>query len=632
MERKPRKIRATNPRATPGDAPNMRERKVKAKIPRPSGVLDPTVLEHILRPVGSDAIRQLVRDHPNKPSVAEAEAENFTAWRDERITSILAELARRKCEALRLYVPQPIQEQFHACRASERIMRGGNRSGKSVSCAVEFARAVTEQDPHDKYPKGSGGVAVIVGYDQNHVGQTIYPILFKPGAFKIIRDPASGRWRAFQPLNEWDKANARLARPAPPLIPKRFVKRRTWVKKGKEVFSVVHLHNGWEIWGFSSRGKPPQGFKADVCWFDEDIDDPEWVDESSARLADRNGRMFWSAMPHSRNAALLRLSQRAWDQQKQQVENPDIAEFRMSFSGNIHIDEETKRKKIDAWRWSGDDVARRRDAGEYTVDDFKVFPEFHMGVHGVSPESREFVAGQLPKSWCRFAVIDPGYRICAVLFAAVPPPEFGEFVYLEDELYIPHCTAEMLGQKMKTKIQGKRYQAWIIDDPGSARSEVNGKSIRQQYIESFSKHDIASEATGHRFWLGSRDRLARVESVRRWMAPRELSPPKLRVVEGRLPNFLAEIETYYRKLETDPLDKSRRLATDMPDDRGASHLMVCLQYLAHERRVRYVPPTGIQDQSPGDRGFWEKYLNDKRERFNRRNGKPQTYINLGPGR
>jgi hypothetical protein len=101
-----------------------------------------------------------------------------------------------------------------------------HNSGKSLSTFIEDARAATGQDPHHKYPEKDGNL-VVVGKNWMHVGLVIVPMLFRAGAFKIIRDPETNLWRAFDPT----KDDIKLAKPAPPLIPPRMIKDMSWVLK-----------------------------------------------------------------------------------------------------------------------------------------------------------------------------------------------------------------------------------------------------------------------------------------------------------------------------------------------------------------------------------------------------------------
>jgi len=123
-----------------------------------------------------------------------------------------------------------------------------------------------------------------------------YPSLFKSGAYRIIKDEQTGQWRSFRPGEEPERRAE--TKPAPPLIPPRYVASVSWVLKSAGYAQKVELTNGWTIYFYSSEGEPPQGFQADLIWIDEDINNEQWVGEMLARLADRKGRFV------VRNAAL----------------------------------------------------------------------------------------------------------------------------------------------------------------------------------------------------------------------------------------------------------------------------------------------------------------------------------------
>lgn len=531
------------------------------------------------------------------------------------------EWLRRQRETLRLYQPTELQAKAHACRAPAVIFRGGNRAGKSVWAAVETCRALAGCDPHGKYPKE--GLAVIIGFDQGHLGNSIYRFLFRPGLFRVIQDLDTELWRVFDPRTDRDRYAEAVA--APPLIPHRLIRKISWEDRGKHIFSDVSLTTGWEVKAFGSRQKPAQGFNADLYWLDEDIYDGELIDEIWARLIDRQGRLIWSALPHSRDPALKNMQRRALDDARLGMENPDVVEFIGTMSDNPFLPEEGKRRALRAWGYSGADVLRQRESGQFTYDDFMVFPEFSMLTHGRDPmdaENYEFKDGQLPAGWCRYAIIDPGFVVCAVLFVAVPPSAFGDFVYLEDELYLQRCTSEILAKSMERKCSGKVYRAWIIDDHGSRRTEANGLSIREQYSRAFRTvgRVLKSEQTGYGFIPGSDDKESRIAAVHDWMAVRGDGTTKLRVLKGRLPNFEAEIRDYYKK-------RAGKIVLAEPDDRGATHLMACLQYAAAHRGLRFAAPASAPRKTTGH----ANYVREKRRRQSRdlREG-PRHYVNLGP--
>jgi hypothetical protein len=167
-----------------------------------------------------------MKKHPKLSApIPQPDAPVVTQHQIQQMREVQAELASRRLEALRLYRPMPHQEEFHKSMVSERIVLGGNRGGKSLAVAVEAARAATGQDPYGKYPLEGGNIA-IVGRNWPHIGLVIYPILFKAGAFRIIKDEETGEWRSIRQGDDKSKS-----KPAPPLIPPRLLKDMSWVLK-----------------------------------------------------------------------------------------------------------------------------------------------------------------------------------------------------------------------------------------------------------------------------------------------------------------------------------------------------------------------------------------------------------------
>ena len=350
-----------------------------------------------------------MRRHPRIPPPPKVEGPigGITQHALGQMKDLQSELSERRLEALRLYVPMAKQEEFHKCMASERLVIGGNRSGKSLSTFVEDARAATGQDPYNKYPK-EGGNLVIIGRNWPHIGMVVYPMLFKAGAFKIIRDEETGLWRAFRPGP--DDARKSLAKPAPPMIPPRMVKDVSWVLKNANYLQRAELVNGWTIYCFSSEGEPPQGFQADLVHVDEDLNNERWVGEMQARLADRKGRFVWSAMPWSKNDALLGLSERA-DAAEEKGGEANIKKFTLRFLDNDHIDNEEKRKNIERWSALGQDELRMRAEGEFTAESTLMYPNFNLAVHIMQRD--ELPLNIVPPDWTRYVSIDPGHAVMA---------------------------------------------------------------------------------------------------------------------------------------------------------------------------------------------------------------------------
>ena len=470
---------------------------------------------------------------------------------------------------------------------SERLVIGGNRSGKSLSTFVEDARAVTGQDPSGKYPL-KDGVLAIVGKDWRHIGMVVYPILFKAGAFKIIRDEKTQEWRAYNPKT--DHARKAEAKPAPPLIPPRMVKSMSWILKSANYIQRCDLVNGWTIHFFSSEGTPPQGYQADIFHIDEDVENEAWIPEGQARLADRKGRFVWSAMPHSKNDALIGLSERADRAAESGDPNPTIKKFTLPFLANPHIDDEEKRKAIERWSAQGADVLRQRSEGEFVTDSIMVYPTWNTAVH-VIPHSA-LPQMQVPDDWCRYLAVDPGHAVTAVLFAAVPPDESMLLIY--DELYLRNANAVMFGEALAAKIKHV-FHTFLIDMHGGRITDIgSGKSAVQQYCDQMRDRGIQSETTGHSFLPGCDDIIARTSAVRTALHIRGDGTTRLKLLQGACPNLERELKRYKKKVN---YVNGLAVVTDLPNTRGEVHACQCLEYLvAHN--PKYHRPAAPAAEEP----------------------------------
>lgn len=528
-----------------------------------------------------------------------------------QLKELQAELAERRIEALRLYQPTPMQEEMHKCTASEVIVLGGNRSGKSLSTFVEDARAVTGSDPHKKYPEKDGNL-IIVGRDWKHIGLVVYPMLFRAGAFKIIRDAATGQWRAYNPVT--DAARSADAKPAPPLIPPRLVKKISWLLKAARYIQSCELTNGWNIYFFSSEGEPPQGFQADRVHIDEDLSSEAWLPEMQARLADRKGKMCWSAMPHSKNDSLAGLSERADAELTSGKEKPDIVKFVLRFLDNPHIDADEKRKNIERWAALGEDVLRMRSEGEFVTDSILCYPTFTMTVHGY--DRADLPKNVIPEDWTRYATIDPGHAVTSVLFAAVPPDESMLLVY--DQLYIRQCNAVIFGEKFAEKVKGQSFHAFIIDMHGGRIREIgSGRLPVELYTEQLRLKGVSSAVTGASFLAGCDDIQARMAATQNYMHIRPSGTPTLRILRGAVPDLERELKRYKKKVQ---YLAGTYIVTDEPNTRGEVHACQCLEYLCAYRPKYHKPKVEIRDEP------W--YVEWARRRKKQRGG--DGFVYLGP--
>jgi hypothetical protein len=556
-----------------------------------------------------------MKKHPRQiqpPQTPDEPLGDMTQHQLGQLKDVQVALTERRLEALRLYEPMPHQDEFHRCTASERIVLGGNRGGKTLAVAVEAARAATGQDPYGKYPKEGGNLAII-GRNWPHIGLVIYPILLKAGAFRIIKDEKTGQWRSIRQGDDKSKS-----KPAPPLIPPRLVKDVSWVLKNAGYLNKLELTNGWTIWCFSSEGEPPQGYQADLIWIDEDVTNEAFVGESQARLADRKGRFVWSAMPWSRNDALLGLCERADRAVEEGQELPIIKKFTFRFLDNAFIDSEEKRKNIERWSALGADEVRMRAEGEFTTESTLMYPTFNRSVH-ILPRA-ELKDGIIPPDWTRYVAIDPGHAVMATIFAAVPPHE--RFMLIYDELYIRNCNALIWGEQFYEKVREQHIHAAIMDMHGGLLRDLgSGRLPHELYSEELKKRKIRFTIGGHGFIPGSDDIPARTAIVRQLLHIQGDGTTRLKILEGSCPNLLRELKRYRKKTTT---VNGQVFVTDQPQTRGEVHACQSLEYLCAYEPKYHAPP-----RTYGPDPWWVKWLS---ERKRRQRESTDPHINLGPSR
>lgn len=492
-------------------------------------------------------------------------------------------------------------------------MIGGNRSGKSLCTFVEDARCVTNQDPYKKYPEK--GTLIIVGKDWKHIGLVVYPYLFKEGAFKIIKDEKTGEWRSYNPLK--DASRKAEAKPAPPLIPRRLIKTQSWVLKSANYIQSCTLHTGWDIHFMSSEGEPVQGFSTNRVHIDEDISNEGWVGEMQARIVDRKGNFAWSAMPHSTNNALLGLKERADEQERIHGKEASIRQFKLRFLDNPFLDSEEKQKSLDRWAAQGEDVLRMRAEGDFITDSVLVYPNFDMRIHGM--DRNDLPDGQIPHDWTRYACVDPGHTVTAVLFVAVPPTE--DYWLCYDQLYLRQCNATIFGEEFSKKVIDYHFHAFIIDAHGGRLRDIgSGRLPVEQYTEQLRERGVKSHITGSSFLAGCDDISARTESTRIALHIRPSGTPQLRVLKDSCPDLEREIKRYRKQVN---YISGMPVVTDKPNTRGEVHICQTLEYVCAYRPAYHRPPVRSNEPDP----WWVKWQERRRKRL--RSGSP-GHVFLGP--
>lgn len=533
---------------------------------------------------------------------------------------------QRQTESLRLFEPMKQQTEFFQSNAFVRLARGGQRSGKTITCAVELARAALKCDPHQKWPENRPLTIWCLAKSEHHIGRVFWKNLFKGGAFRIIRDLETGKWRTFR---HWqDKARESEARNSPPLIPKREYnpKEVAWRDKKEQSFSCVRLFNGTEIYAFSANGDPPTGNKVDIIWIDEDIENEEYIFEMILRLLDLNGKLMWSAFPNTkRNDILVTLSQRAIETSDNP--NADIKEVHFPMGENKHIEAESKRR-VRSILSMDEDQMKIRDEGEFLTDSHLMYPMYNKHIHNVPHEpgilriDKYLADGQVPAHWARYLSIDPGHTIAACLFTAVPPEDVGDFIVFYDEVYMREANAEKFVKAIDDKASGQSFEAFIIDDHGSrGSSPESGRPLRSVYSEWFKRFRLESRSTGNGFISGTDNKESRAMEVRSALSIRGDGTTKVVTMRGMVPNFEMEIRRY--KKHVHKTASGQTVILDVADPKSKwSHLMNSAEYVI-AFRPKYIRTQAKKPVSPAY-ASWQNFLQKEEDRTG------PGYIHLGP--
>jgi hypothetical protein len=550
-----------------------------------------------------------------------------------KLTSIQAqaavELAERKKMAALLFRPQEHQEEiFVQPRPKYMLVGGGNRGGKTISLAelttlvaldlpITFAdgRQFDARMPHQK---NRPLTIWLVCIDQRHIGDVLYPALFKAGAFerfKVVFDPVTKAWRAYDYEN--DPARGLKPQQHPPLIPKRYLKSDafSWESKADRIFNKVTLTDPVsgevlaEIHAFTSKGDPPQGRSIDFCWCDEQLARDKFIDELKARLVDRDGQLVWSSWNDEDSNDLNSFSQMI--DREIEAGTGLGKKVSLSMTGNKLLD---KKAVAEFLAGCGSDEERlQRDQGIAPSEKLRMYPLFHKEYHSAivdGPEEDELsrilrrTDGIPPNEWTKTLVLDPGRQHPAVLLCAVPPPALGPYFVPYQEFYPGRADHIQLTQLVRKETLGERFYRFLADMRAGRQSTMGmleGERVIDKYKEAFIKFGMECVATKSGFLTASDNVGARQLTLQAWMHPTKFGFPQLRIVTHRCPNLCEQL----RKLKKDTTRKEvvdERKMPGQPDD-----CAVCLEYFAASH-PRYIPmPAASTGGGPGYKWYMKKF-------------------------
>lgn len=545
------------------------------------------------------------------------------------------ELHNRKIDSLMLFRPLPHQEdalrRLTLDSVVEALIGGGNRSGKSTFIAAVMSSLLRDKpitlsngDQIHVRPERWRGKELLVwgvGYDWNHIGETMYQLLFRPGQFDIIRDDKTNEWRAYNPITDRDRSH--LKRGAPPFLPHSSIDPKSWSfenKKAKQLRSIQMKDDNSRLVFYPSTAEVAQGQPVHWIWLDEDIENTDHYSEWLMRISQYSGKITWTSWPTNVPSALMAAIQERGIEQ-QEDEAPRTLYFQFKGSSNPHV--QTKHRDY-ALSTMTDEEREARDSGVMNRESWLMYPRFSRRIHSVIQGDADTDdklasavrnANGIPEGFTRYLILDPGTSNPAVLFAAVPPPSYGDFVVPYDEIYIPRLDADQLAQKVLEKTKGQFFQAFIVDGHAYRQTPMGlNFSIGDNYSRAFAAKGLRCVESGSAFTPGSDVPEVRIGQLQSWLPIRSTGTPKLRIFG--CPALVKQLESYMKAAGPD------RQPTDKPSKRQKIDVAVCLEYLA-SRNPRYVPPPSEQPVSPG-MARWNAFV----KMFSGDNGEK---VRCGPG-
>lgn len=537
------------------------------------------------------------------------------------------------------------------CPSYEIAAGGGNRSGKSVPC---FARAAaiarnmpittTAGEVIHVRPERFGDAPLtmwFIGLQENHIGQTLYRLLFRAGAYQIIRDQHTREWRAFEPWNPDDYARRKECKPAPPLIPASEIEEIAWKSPSKHIFESVKLKNGTIMYAFASTADVKQGDPVHYIHIDEGIKNPSDYAEWQMRTLDYEGVIVWSAWPQEEpNEALTSLWNRA-ESEAEQVklgmrDVPRVSQFTFSTTGNPFIPKLSLERVLDGSMGLTDEQVKARIHGIPSHESPFIYASFDRKFNSAITDDpldkvSEYLKahGEIPgPDWTHELILDPGTLKPGVLFGAIPPPSLWDgnqpVLVIYDEIYTPRVAAPAMARLIRAKIPDGVTLNRIVIDNQMGRQIQPGmeKPVWKIYADAMEEAGITM-ADGDSLTCvpGNPDFASRRMQVEMFLKPQVTGRPTLRFVTSRCWNAV-------NQMATNRLKVINHVVIDKPQDNQKDDLRVCVEYWCSSR-PRWVPRAEIVRGKKDDPN---EMVNRLRERMGVGGSEKSGFsIHVGPG-
>ncbi len=543
-----------------------------------------------------------------------------------RVTSLeaaaLKELSDRQNMALRIFRPLTHQEPaFEQPRPKYMMIGGANRGGKTVTAAALTSGVAlderitfldgTEVEARMPWQKGKVLTIWLICFDQRHIGDVLYPALFKPGLFQVVYDPDIKSLRTYNP----DKDKHLKPRGAPAFIPPRYIESISWESQADKVFNRVTVKDPAtgktlaNIHAFSSKGDPPAGRAVDFIFIDEALAKSNYVGELQTRLLDKDGQLVWASWASEDSEDLTRFN--AMIDENIAKGNGVAKRVLLYMADNTMLG---KKAIADLRAGLSEEEWLQRSQGILPGEKLRMYPFFDKSIHTAVIDGEEedrlsqvmrINDGIPPNTWTKTMVVDPGTSHPGVLFCAVPPPEFGDYMVAYQEIYPGRADQMQLAKIVAKEATGQKFYRFLIDRRAGRQQTMglmNDTRVVDAYSRAWEHFKLECSLTKHNFLFASDDVGGRQTILLEWMHATKTPFPKLRIYAPRCPKLCDQLRKVKKRVVQREVNDERKA-------RGEHDLVDCLEYFAasHPRHIPVKP--SIQDGSLGYQRYMKKFGN-----------------------
>ena len=338
------------------------------------------------------------------------------------------------------YKAQAHQEPFHKSQKKERMVSGGNQSGKSLCSTAEGIMLSLGIHPYRKMRIPNKG-RVVANDIKKGLGEVIGTLYNK-----------------FLPMSE--------------------VKR---IKKypGGEI-SKIEYRNGSQVdfLSYEQDTKAFEGWTGDWCQWDEPMPRDKYI--ATWRGLIRFKGIMWSAMTPLDEPWIY---DEIYCRAGVGIDRPDVFNF------DITDNKTLSQEDIDdfASKLTADEKEARLH-GRFKHLSGLIYKELNPSIHFIDPF-------EIPKDWTRYCAMDYHSRMpCAVLWVAVDPKGA---CYVYDELWVDKTVKET-SELIKAKENGDVIRARFIDSISATPDRISGTSPQRE----FARHGLHFRSSTKNWILG----------------------------------------------------------------------------------------------------------------------------------